>query len=196
MLSFCVPVYLAIKCSHLALRYSEGLSHKAPKEAYKSADCWAEAEQRRLADEREGAWEEVEMEGEEAAYWVKKDEEKNGTMGRPRRKAGNAIKAGIVGEKFTDNSENEEDSAQPTVGQMASVRYLLTCYTIWRRLWLQGCDRLWQKISDELPLRQYSKWDKGLWRLMTVVRLDEWVPMPCAEDELNTVTEIQAAGLD
>ncbi len=136
------------------------------------------------------------MEGEEAAYWVKKDEEENGITGRPRRRAGNAIKAGIVEEEFTDNSENEEDSAQPTVGQMASDRYLLTCYTIWRRLWLQGCNRLWQKISDELPLRRYSKWDKGLWRLMTVVWPDEWVPMPCAEDELNTVAEIQAAGLD
>ena len=70
------------------------------------------------------------MEGEEAAYWVKKDEVENGITGRPRRRAGNAIKAGIVEEEFTDNSENEEDSAQPTVGQMASDRYLLTCYTI------------------------------------------------------------------
>ncbi len=31
---------------------------------------------------------------------------------------------------------------------------------------------------------------------MTVVWLDEWVSMPCAEDEVNTVAVIQAAGLE
>ncbi len=49
------------------------------------------------------------MEGEEAAYWVKNDEEENSITGCPRRRAGNAIKARIVEEEFTDNSENEED---------------------------------------------------------------------------------------
>ncbi len=93
------------------------------------------------------------MEGEEAAYWVKNDDENNDNTGCPRSRAGNTIKARIVEEEFTDHSENEEDSAQPTVGQMASDRYLLTCYTIWRRLWLWGCVWLWQKISDQLPLR-------------------------------------------
>jgi hypothetical protein len=80
------------------------------------------------------------MEGEEAAYWVKKDKEENGITGHPRRGAGKATKTRLVKEEPTDSGKNKEDSAQHTFGQIACDRYLLMCYTIWHRLWLQGCD--------------------------------------------------------
>jgi hypothetical protein len=144
----------------------------------------------RLKEEEEDSWIDEEMEGEEAGYLMKMDEVENG-FSRPTR-------VGLRGGKV----ENEVDKAaferatRATLGNMSRKQHLETCYQLWRRLWLQQCSILWNKIQHNLPLRRFSAWDKGLWKLMSVVWPDQWVPMPGRKHELATAKEIRAADLE
>ncbi len=130
------------------------------------------------------------MEGDEAAYWMIWDNEDNG-FPPPVKVQG--IKA--TAEKVEEDDADERET-KIALKQMSKKRCLTSCFQIWRRLWQQRCCVPWSKIQLNQPLRCVSPWDKGLWKLLSMILLDKWVPMPGSQHELATSKQNWSADLD
>ncbi len=93
------------------------------------------------------------MAEDEAAYWAQMNDKENGFV------------------HSTSGMENNVNVVLPAVAvqKQSREKYLHTCCTIWRRLWLQHFSHLNGISIYNRQLRDFSKLDIALWKLTLVV---------------------------